>query len=57
MTIRILFLILCIATHTSLLAQVTVSGRIYESIDHEALVGATIFDPESQTGTVTNAFG
>lgn len=57
MNIRGLFLMLCIVFPASLSAQVTISGHVYESIDREALVGATIFDPNSQSGTITNAFG
>jgi hypothetical protein len=51
-----LILFTLVMTHGSL-AQVTVSGYVYDSIDKEALLGATILDEGSGRGTVTNHYG
>jgi len=38
-------------------AQYTISGHIYDKSDGESLPGATIYIPELQSGTATNAYG
>jgi hypothetical protein len=38
-------------------AQFTLSGHVYDKSDGESLPGATIYLPEFETGTATNAFG
>ena len=40
-----------------LYAQTTLSGYVYDSQSREPLIGATIFDSLSQTGTTANEFG
>lgn len=37
--------------------QFTISGYIDDATSRETLIGATIYAPESKTGTYTNAFG
>jgi len=38
-------------------AQFTISGHVYDKSDGESLPGATIYLPDLQSGTATNAFG
>ncbi len=38
-------------------AQFTISGHVYDKSDGESLPGATIYLPDFETGTATNAFG
>ncbi|MDR9416816.1 MAG: TonB-dependent receptor [Gracilimonas sp.] len=47
------FLLLCANLH----AQITISGHIYDNSEQEALPGATLYLPELEKGTATNAYG
>ncbi len=55
-----LCLVLCLLLATTkILAQeqITISGYIDDSTSKETLIGATIFCPETKTGTYTNNYG
>ncbi len=52
-TLLSLFLIVCMGVT----AQNTLSGYIYDIQNREPLIGATIFDSLTQTGTTANEFG
>ena len=52
-TLLFLFLIVCGGVN----AQNTLSGYIYDAKSREPLIGATIFDSLTQTGTTANEFG
>ena len=52
-TLLSLFLIVCMGAT----AQNTLSGYIYDTQNREPLIGATIFDSLTQTGTTANEFG
>ncbi len=54
----ILLLMLLVAlTRSNITAQSTLSGYIYDAQSSEPLIGATVFDSLSQTGTSANEFG
>ena len=54
---KITLLSLFLIVYTSITAQNTLSGYIYDAKSREPLIGATIFDSLSQTGTTANEFG
>lgn len=56
---RILYLLCLFIVLLSVetIAQVTLSGHIYDKEDGEALIGATIYLSKQETGTATNAYG
>lgn len=57
MRIRFLIFLIALLSPLPLLAQFTLSGHVYDASDGESLPGASVYLPEQQTGTATNAFG
>ncbi|GAB5410150.1 MAG: TonB-dependent receptor [Balneolaceae bacterium] len=54
---RIIVLVFLFLYSSSLYAQFTLSGHIYDKSDGEALPGATLFLTEMKSGTATNVYG
>ncbi len=54
---RLIFFCMLIATSTFGQQKVTLNGYIKDSANGEALIGATVFVKEANTGTVTNEYG
>ncbi len=52
-----LFFLLFFLMIGSAQAQYTLSGHVYDRSDGESLPGATLYLPEMQSGTATNAYG
>jgi len=54
-----IIIILLIFTNILLFAQnnVSISGFIYDKLTGEVLIGATIYEKNSKTGTITNEYG
>lgn len=54
--ILVLFFFTCVVI-ISFAQKYSISGYIYDSASKETLIGATIYDPVTKTGCVTNAYG
>lgn len=57
--LKLLFILATLLGSTSLVAQKrhTISGSIRDSVSHETLLGATIYEEGSSLGTATNEYG
>ena len=53
----LLLLIIAQLIYFRLDAQTTLSGYVYDTQSREPLIGATLFDSLSQSGTTANEFG
>ncbi|MFK7924309.1 MAG: carboxypeptidase-like regulatory domain-containing protein [Bacteroidia bacterium] len=53
----LLSLLLFCAVSISLGQNVTLSGYVYDELNGESLIGATIFIPEAKAGTYSNSYG
>lgn len=54
---RLTIISVCLFISSTVHAQFTISGHVYDRSDGESLPGATIYLPELQSGTATNAYG
>jgi TonB dependent receptor/CarboxypepD_reg-like domain/TonB-dependent Receptor Plug Domain len=52
-----LFIWLCLITSLSFAQNVTISGYIKDEKSKEALIGATLYAPQTKSGTTTNEYG